>query len=284
MYEYAKKNKEPDYSEKRDKSTGIPIDMKRYIENQTGLSYDDVRIHYNSNKPRQFEALGYTQGNNIFLEQGQEKHLMHELLHVAQQKKRLVKPTSFTEKYAVNDDVKMEREAGLCEEQYKRNAPVQMLRNAASQHSHAMDKDGLAEESQKYHTLGYFKLEGFKGGSVWSNKEPYMDKGDGDHAEDAVCDIIETILLENYLREQRNEKYFYKLEGKKLTIWLSSSPCMRCNDRLNELTEYGLIVNVIAAKEYCGDKCGGASDSSSRKYNLTIVPKEQKDNLLQFKK
>ena len=92
IYEYIKKdvsakNVKQNHNKDRDKTTGIPVHMKNYIENQTGLSYDDVRIHYNSNQPSRFKALGYTQGNNIFLKQGQEKHLMHELCHIAQQKK-----------------------------------------------------------------------------------------------------------------------------------------------------------------------------------------------------
>lgn len=127
MYEYIKedvfvKNTRQNNRD-RDKSTGIPVHMKHYIENQTGLSYDDVRIHYNSSRPSQFKALGYAQGNNVFLQQGQEKHLMHELCHVAQQKKGLVKPTSYIGKYAINDNIELEKEAELCEEQYRSEFP-----------------------------------------------------------------------------------------------------------------------------------------------------------------
>ena len=72
MYEYIKKeayvrNTRQNHNRSRDKSTGIPVHMKHYIENRTGLFYDDVRIHYNSSRPSQFKALGYTQGNNVFL-------------------------------------------------------------------------------------------------------------------------------------------------------------------------------------------------------------------------
>lgn len=129
MYENIKKDAfvkdtKQNENKSRDKSTGIPVHMKHYIENQTGLSYNDVRIHYNSIQPSQFKALAYAQGNDVFLQQGQEKHLMHELYHVAQQKKGLVKPTSYIGKYAINDNIELEREAESCEEQYKREAPV----------------------------------------------------------------------------------------------------------------------------------------------------------------
>lgn len=136
--------------------------MKHYIEKQTGLSYDDVRVHYNSNRPSRFEALGYTQGNNIFLEHGQEEHLKHELCHVAQQKKGLVKPTSFIEKYAINDNTELEKEAELCEEQYKSKMPIQMLKKAVANGSITLNtQKGLPENSLRYHTLAYFELEGY---------------------------------------------------------------------------------------------------------------------------
>jgi hypothetical protein len=33
--------------------------MKTRFENLSGLSFDDVRVHYNSNKPAQLQALAY---------------------------------------------------------------------------------------------------------------------------------------------------------------------------------------------------------------------------------
>lgn len=119
MHAYIKENTKQNKEEYRDKSTGIPVRMKRYIENKTGLSYDDVRVHYNSDQPGRFQALGYTQGNHIFLQQGQEKHLAHELCHVAQQKKGIVKPTFSMGKYVMNDNVELEKAAELCEKQYR---------------------------------------------------------------------------------------------------------------------------------------------------------------------
>ena len=38
-------------------SSGIPIQLKKQTEAETGLSFDDVRVHYNSGRPRQIEAL-----------------------------------------------------------------------------------------------------------------------------------------------------------------------------------------------------------------------------------
>ncbi|MDE6699805.1 MAG: DUF4157 domain-containing protein [Acetatifactor sp.] len=67
--------------------TGIPDQMKAQFEDASGVSFDDVRIHYNSAEPAKLNALAYTQGRNIYLGSGQEKHLPHELGHVIQQKR-----------------------------------------------------------------------------------------------------------------------------------------------------------------------------------------------------
>ena len=266
------KNTRQDRDKYRDKSTGIPVQMKHYIESKTGLSYDDVRIHYNSDRPRQFKALGYTQGNNIFLQHGQEKHLMHELCHIAQQKKGIVKPTSLIGEYVINDNTELENEAELCEDQYKREAPIQMLREAVAQGSETMGKMGMSESSFKYHTSAYFELEGYGSDVVWSNKEYWMGKGEGDHAEDAICDHIEMLDWGNI-----------NLSGKKLYIYLSSSPCKRCQERLNQIgKDYGLEIQVICAKQYGGKKCGGAGDDSSRQYAQEILGSKGADELLQF--
>ncbi len=71
--------------------TGIPNETKTRFENLSGFSFDDVRVHYNSSKPAHLQALAYTQGNNVHIAPGQERHLNHELGHVVQQKQGIVK-------------------------------------------------------------------------------------------------------------------------------------------------------------------------------------------------
>lgn len=48
--------------------TGIPDSMKTRFENLSAFSFDDMRIHYNSNKPAQLQALAYTKDNDDKLE------------------------------------------------------------------------------------------------------------------------------------------------------------------------------------------------------------------------
>lgn len=91
--------------------TGIPGAMKSRFENLSGFSFDDVRVHYNSDKPAQLQALAYTQGNQVYVAPGQEKHLSHELGHVVQQKQGRVKPVFSMHGMQVNDDKLLEIEA-----------------------------------------------------------------------------------------------------------------------------------------------------------------------------
>lgn len=91
--------------------TGIPDGMKERAEACSGFSFDDVRVHYQSDRPAQFQALAYAQGGQVFLGVGQEGHLGHELGHVVQQKQGRVQPTGTIRGQALNDDRSLEQEA-----------------------------------------------------------------------------------------------------------------------------------------------------------------------------
>jgi hypothetical protein len=95
----------------RENNTGLPDNLKAGVENLSGYSLDDVRVHYNSPKPAQLQALAYTQGTEIHVAPGQEKHLPHEAWHVVQQMQGRVKPTIQAQGVAMNDDRVLEREA-----------------------------------------------------------------------------------------------------------------------------------------------------------------------------
>jgi hypothetical protein len=69
----------------RSNKSGLPSQLKLGIEQLSGHSLDNVRVEYNSAKPAQLNALAYTQGTDIHVAPGQQKHLPHEAWHVAQQ-------------------------------------------------------------------------------------------------------------------------------------------------------------------------------------------------------
>lgn len=91
--------------------TGMPDKLKSGIESLSGMAMDNVRVHYNSPKPTQLQALAYAQGTDIHLAPGQERHLPHEAWHVVQQAQGRVKPTMSLGGVQINDSKSLEAEA-----------------------------------------------------------------------------------------------------------------------------------------------------------------------------
>lgn len=96
----------------KENRTGIPTQLKERMEQSTGLSFDDVRVHYNSALPARLDALAYTMGNQVEIGPGQERHLPHELGHVVQQKLGTVRPNAtHSSGVALNTDPALEHQA-----------------------------------------------------------------------------------------------------------------------------------------------------------------------------
>lgn len=91
--------------------TGIPNALLQRAEEKSGMSYEDVRVHYNSEKPREVGAKAITQGKHIYIGAGNEDCLKHELGHIPQQEAGRVPATTTINGYTVNDDPVLEREA-----------------------------------------------------------------------------------------------------------------------------------------------------------------------------
>ena len=99
--------------QRQENNTGMPDQLKNGIETLSGMEMSDVRVHRNSARPAQLNALAYAQGSEIHLAPGQEQHLPHEAWHVAQQKQGRVKPTLQLAEAQINDDAGLEQEADL---------------------------------------------------------------------------------------------------------------------------------------------------------------------------
>ncbi len=91
----------------------VPEKLKSGFEHMSGLSFEDVRVHYSSPNPARIGAYAYAAGRNVYLGPGQEKHLPHELAHVMQQKQGRVRPTVSRYGLKMNDSVSLEREADI---------------------------------------------------------------------------------------------------------------------------------------------------------------------------
>lgn len=139
MNAYAQKEQKA--SSEKDK-TGIPAQMKAKFERSSGFSFDDVRVHYNSEKPAQLHAHAYTQGSEVFVAPGQEKHLPHELGHVVQQKSNEVKPTGEVGGMPLNDDEAMESGADKLAEEAESSEEPDEAENLDEAPLQAKAKDG----------------------------------------------------------------------------------------------------------------------------------------------
>jgi len=100
--------------QKKENNTGLPDVLKSGVENLSGVSMNDVKVHTNSDQPAQMQAHAFAQGTDIHVASGQEKHLPHEAWHVVQQKQGRVKPTNqLKDEVPVNDDKGLEHEADV---------------------------------------------------------------------------------------------------------------------------------------------------------------------------
>ncbi|MBL8473298.1 MAG: DUF4157 domain-containing protein [Rhodocyclaceae bacterium] len=96
-----------DSSERR----GLPAALRAGVENLSGVTVDDARVHYDSPHPAAIGAEAYTQGRDIFLAPGKEQHLAHEAWHVVQQKQGRVTASLQAKGLPVNADPQLESEA-----------------------------------------------------------------------------------------------------------------------------------------------------------------------------
>jgi len=94
-------------------ATGLGENLQAGLEQLSGMDLSGVRVHYNSPKPTQLQALAYTQGKDIHVAPGQEKHLPHEGWHVVQQMQGRVQPTMELAGSAINDSPALEKEADV---------------------------------------------------------------------------------------------------------------------------------------------------------------------------
>ncbi len=90
---------------------GMPKVLVQGFLNSTGHDLSHVKVRYNSEKPKQVQALAYAQGDEIHLGPGQEGHLPHEAGHIVQQMEGKVEATKHVAGQPVNADPALETAA-----------------------------------------------------------------------------------------------------------------------------------------------------------------------------
>ncbi|MDB9346561.1 DUF4157 domain-containing protein [Nodularia spumigena] len=210
--------------EEKSNKTGLPDNLKTGIEDLSGMEMDDVRVHYNSSKPSQLQALAYTQGTEIHVAPGQEKHLPHEAWHVVQQMQGRVKPTKQIRGLKINDDHGMEREADLMGEVAIHQS---MRERTGSRIGNALNSNDKKRETEKTkgETIQCYQYEDLNKGNeaVWAERaykdevmtrmESYIKIVDSMYPDPAGATMAEgyRVWSENY--KNKSEAYLY--EGQK---------------------------------------------------------------------
>jgi len=180
-------------------SHNLPDNVKQGVESLSGISMDDVKVHYNSAKPAQLNAHAYAQGTDIHIASGQEKHLPHEAWHVVQQKQGRVRPTTMMKaKVPINDDQGLEKEADVMgaralqmkpfslsdfktEKSVQRKEIIQRVLETIPKGDEALD-DGKSAAEEKKERISDLKLVKLKfnfagsGEKVWKTHKEEYDK------------------------------------------------------------------------------------------------------------
>jgi hypothetical protein len=156
--------------------TGLPDNLKAGVENISGYSLDDIRVHYNSPKPAQLQALAYTQGTEIHVAPGQESHVPHEAWHVVQQMQRRVKQTNQMKGVMINDEEGLEKEADVMGEKATRAAPqpsnmMIMKEEGIEGRSPVQRKERTAEVAWAITHVVYEKGGSLYGNDSWEENE-----------------------------------------------------------------------------------------------------------------
>lgn len=140
---------------------GLPARLRSGIESLSGVDMSGVRVHRNSSKPAQLQALAYAQGRDIHLGPGQERHLPHEAWHVVQQAQGRVRPDmQMKSGLAVNADPLLEREADIM------GAKALMLGDAGDAEAQALKPTAAS------HGAVAQRLVGFEFETKWDVRRP----------------------------------------------------------------------------------------------------------------
>ena len=137
-------------------NTGLPDPLKQGMESLSGISLDDVKVNYNSNKPSDLGAHAYAEGNQIHVGGGQEKYLAHEAWHVVQQKQGRVNSTREESGTLINDDASLESEATKMGEKAMNSQIIQEDQNSTISSIAPSSNVAQLAEDQEENNKGFF--------------------------------------------------------------------------------------------------------------------------------
>ena len=182
-------------------NTGLSDQLKSGVESLSGQSMDDVKVHFNSAKPKQLEAHAYAQGSEIHVASGQEKHLPHEAWHVAQQKQGRVKPTKeINGNVSINDDAGLEKEADVMGAKAANSSNSGVISRKAlnkSTETIQRNKDEAPENNAAFKTLNDGTLKGLGAALIQCPQEI------GSLGDPYLVDLIKTAFESNWFKAKK---------------------------------------------------------------------------------
>ncbi len=205
---------------KQENKTGLPDNLKTGIENLSGYSLDDVKVHYNSDKPAQLHAHAYAQGTEIHIASGQEKHLPHEAWHVVQQKQGRVKPTmQLKGNVNVNDEAGLEKEADVM--------GGKALQLKPEKNKNKVIDNSVTRKRRKSDTIlqGYFTYKGIE-----LNEK----------TAESVHGWAHFNLLDLDLKKNFFKKYNDKINATDIELWFSSNNLILNESVFKHLTHFDM--------------------------------------------
>lgn len=90
---------------------GLPAGLRFGVEQLSGFDLSAVRVVRGSSLPAKYGAFAFAKGMEIHLAPGHEDKLAHEVWHLIQQWRGLVKATHIVDGHAVNKDPRLEEDA-----------------------------------------------------------------------------------------------------------------------------------------------------------------------------
>ena len=265
----------PTSIQKKSNNTGLPNNLKDGIQNLSGYSMSDVKVHYNSSQPATLQAHAYAQGTEIHIAPGQEKHLPHEAWHVVQQKQGRVKPTKQLKgKTKINDDAGLEKEADLMGAKAiqmksgQSTSPVYQFVTQDDVEAVISDKIGVRNQINNYGGLcGGWSISLLKeknGLEIWKQFEKLYS--DGDLVEKNI-----TKPMINYFKKVMKNQYVLDL-----------SDYMNYDDDEREDREAGIAI-LGTALDIVGLNAKPTIDYNAARYNVDEYQIRDKKQLSDIK-
>ena len=202
--------------------SGLDASLRQRFESTFGYDLSNVRVHYNSDLPEEIGAHAYTQGSDIYLARGMERHLAHETGHVIQQMKGEVQSNSSVAGSGYNDSTALESQASLLSSMALSGAAVGSL---AEGYGGGVPEGGLQsvelaagpiQMKKKRAGAGYktlFRSPGWKQASARFEKKLAAYAYNHPFAKEAANDgltKLKNILLKYYRDKAKDERQEYE--------------------------------------------------------------------------